>query len=204
MSIPVVADADTLFSATTRGLLIYLDYQGLIKLHWSPLILDEVSRALVDTKRKKTLAAAQAHEARMNTALPHAMVSTQDVQAQFQAVAQAVRSVKDTHVAACAHHLIADNAYPGISPIALVTRNTKDFKKAALAGLGIALMKPDAFLDGLTATQPQDVAAAFRRFRLDLTSQPEPEALLERLERDGLVKTVQRLRASHQANTVQL
>jgi len=46
--IPVVADADTLFGATTRGLLIHLDYQGLIRLHWSPLILGEMSRALVD------------------------------------------------------------------------------------------------------------------------------------------------------------
>lgn len=35
--IPVVADADTLFGATTRCLLIQLDYQGLIRLHWSPL-----------------------------------------------------------------------------------------------------------------------------------------------------------------------
>ena len=51
MSVPVVADADTLFPATTRGLLIYLDYQGLIRLHWSALILDEVSRALVNTGR---------------------------------------------------------------------------------------------------------------------------------------------------------
>ncbi|WP_233161771.1 MULTISPECIES: hypothetical protein [unclassified Achromobacter] len=55
MSIPVVADADTLFAATTRALLIYLDYEGLIKLHWSPLILDEMSRALMETGRKKTL-----------------------------------------------------------------------------------------------------------------------------------------------------
>lgn len=58
MSIPVVADADTLFQSTTRGLLIYLEYQGLIKLHWSPLILGEVSRALVAAGRKKTLKAA--------------------------------------------------------------------------------------------------------------------------------------------------
>jgi len=37
---PVVADADTLFGAATRALLIYLDYAGLIRLHWSALILD--------------------------------------------------------------------------------------------------------------------------------------------------------------------
>ena len=70
MSLPVVADADTLFPATTRGLLIYLDFGGLIRLHWSPMILDEVARALVDAGRKKTLSDAKAHEARMLDALP--------------------------------------------------------------------------------------------------------------------------------------
>jgi hypothetical protein len=44
----VVADADTLFGATTRGLLIHLDYRGLIRLHWSALILDELRRAGTD------------------------------------------------------------------------------------------------------------------------------------------------------------
>ncbi|SHI10227.1 PIN domain-containing protein [Pollutimonas bauzanensis] len=204
MSIPVVADADTLFAATTRGLLIYLDYQGLIKLHWSPLILDEVNRALVDTGRKKTLKEAKAHEARMCDALPDALVSVADVQAQFEAVASAVRSAKDTHVAACAHYLIAAKAYPDTSAVALVSHNTKDFKKAVLAGLGIALQKPDAFLHGLTVAQPVEVAATFRRFRLDLSSKPEPQALLERLERDGQVKTAQRLRELHLARTVEL
>jgi len=204
VSIPVVADADTLFAATTRGMLIYLDYEGPIKLHWSPLILDEVGRALVETGRKKTLEDARAHEARMRDALPNALVSVKDVQAQFQAVAPAVRSAKDAHVAACAHYLIAAKAYPGTPAVALVSRNTRDFRKAALAGLGIVLQKPDAFLDGLTAAQPDEVAAAFRRFRLDLASRPEPEALLARLARDGQVKTAQRLRGLHQARTIAL
>ena len=83
MSLPIVADADTLFPATTRGLLIYLDFGGLIRLHWSPMILDEVARALVDAGRKKTLDDAKAHETRMQDALPHALVATRDVQAQF-------------------------------------------------------------------------------------------------------------------------
>lgn len=202
MSIPVVADADTLFPATTRGLLIHLDYHGLIKLHWSPLILDELNRALVDTGRKKTLKDAKAHEVRMCEALPNALVSARDVQAQFQAVASAVRSVKDTHVAACAHYLIAAKAYPSPSVVALVSRNTRDFKKAALAGLSIALTKPDVFLDGLTVAQPVAVAAAFRRFRQDLASRPEPAALLERLRRDGQIKTTERLRDLHQAKKI--
>ncbi|CAN7315607.1 PIN domain-containing protein [Variovorax sp. LjRoot130] len=146
MIIPVVADADTLFPATTRGLLIYLDYRGVIKLHWSPLILDEMSRALVDAGRKHSLADAKAHEKRMCDALPNATVAAAVVQSLFKDVAHAVNSPKDIHVAACARSLIAANAYPASEAVVLTTRNTKDFKKGALAGLGIELRKPDAFL----------------------------------------------------------
>jgi hypothetical protein len=77
--IPVVADADTLFGATTRGRLIHLDYQGVIRLHWSPLILDELSRALVDTGRKPDAAAAHRHEQLMRSALPQAEITTLQV-----------------------------------------------------------------------------------------------------------------------------
>lgn len=204
MSIAIVADADTLFSASTRGLLIYLDYQGLVSLHWSPMILDEVNRALVATGRKPTLAAAQEHAARMCNALPHAMVAAQDVQAQFQTVAPAVRSAKDIHVAACAYYLIAANAYPGTSPVPLLTLNTRDFKTDRLASLGISLMKPDSFLDSLVTRHPQELAQALRLFRLDLASRPTPQALLDRLERDGLQKTAQRLLALWQRGVLEL
>jgi hypothetical protein len=78
--VPVVADADTLFGATTRGLLIHLDYQGVIRLHWSPLILDEMSRALVDAGRKPDAESARRHEQRMRAASPQAEISTQQVQ----------------------------------------------------------------------------------------------------------------------------
>jgi hypothetical protein len=72
--VSVVADADTLFGATTRGFLIYLGYQGLIRLHWSDLILDEMSRALVATGRKPDMKSARRHEALMNASPPEANV----------------------------------------------------------------------------------------------------------------------------------
>lgn len=203
-SVPVVDDADTLFPATTRGLLIYLDYQGLIKLHWSPLILDEVSRALVDAGRKKSLADAKAHERRMRDALPNALVPVKHVHAQFATVAPAVRSAKDTHVAACAFYLIAANAYPESEAIMLVTRNAKDFNKGALETLGIALRKPDAFLKGLFELKPHDFALAFRQFRTDLASLPEANVLLERLHKDGQVQTARALLAAERAGAVRL
>lgn len=65
-------------------------------------------------------------------------------------------------------------------------------------------MQPDIFLDRLAATQSHEVAQAVRRFRLDLASQPTPQALLDRLDRDGLQKTTQRLLALHQSGKAAL
>jgi hypothetical protein len=51
-----------------------------IRLHWSPLILDEMSRALVDTGRKPDAESARRHEQLMRAALPQAGIATQQVQ----------------------------------------------------------------------------------------------------------------------------
>ena len=82
----------------------------------------------------------------MCDALPGATVPTVDVQARFQAVATAVRSAKDVHVAACAYCVRADAAYRDSGAVVLATRNTRDFRKGALLSLGIALQKADDFL----------------------------------------------------------
>lgn len=180
MVVAVVADADTLFGATTRGLLIHLDYQGLIQLHWSALILDEMSRALVRTGRKPDQAAASKHEALMRAALPQAEVPAADVQAQFKAVAWAMRSAKDTHVAACAHVLQARRYYPNTAVVSLITKNVRDFGVKKLATLGIDIQRPDAFLRKLIAENPTGAAGAFAALRATLRSAPTAEQLLDR------------------------
>ena len=187
--IPVVADTDTLFGATTRGLLIHLDYQGSIHLHWSPLILDELSRALVDTGRKPDSEAARRHEKLMQAALPHAEISTKKVQAQFAAVAPAMRSAKDIHVAACAHAVLAGSYYPNGTVVNLVTKNVRDFGVRKLAALGVEVVRPDAFILTLFEQDPASVAAAFASLRRTLRSAPAPDQLLVRLAADGQVQT---------------
>jgi hypothetical protein len=147
-SVPVVADADTLFGATTRGFLIHLDYQGLIRLHWSDLILDEMSRALVATARKPDLKAAKRHEALMNASLPTANVPVTAVQNQFPVVGPCMRSPKDTHVAACAKVVLAEGYYPHAHVVQLVSKNVRDFGVEKLRRLGIVVSRPDAFLSG--------------------------------------------------------
>ena len=64
------------------GVPIQLDYAGLMHLHGSPLILDEMSRALVKSGRKPDLASAKAHEALMDLSLPNPMVDVSTVQVQ--------------------------------------------------------------------------------------------------------------------------
>lgn len=188
----------------TRGLLIYLDFAGLIRLHWSQMILGELARALVETGRKKTLEDAKAHEARMQDALPHALVAIQDVQARFPGVVHAVRSAKDIHVAACAYHVIVAGGYAAPEGIALVTRNIKDFRKGELARLGIGLRTPDEFLATLFQSESHAFSAAFRNFRMDLSSRPRPQDLLERMRRDGLEKTVAAMGGAFQSAAVNL
>lgn len=204
MAVPVVADADTLFGGTTRGLLIHLDYQGLIRLHWSPLILDEMSRALVETGRKADRAATTRHEALMRAALPQAEVPTADVQSQFEAVAWAMRSAKDTHVAACAHVLHAQHYYRDTPVVSLVTKNIRDFGVRKLATLGIEVQRPDAFLLDLFGLDESGFAAAFAALRGTLRSNPTPEQLLERLAADGQTGTAAAMLASWQAGTAAL
>ena len=199
MTVPVVADADTLFGGTTRGLLIHLDYLGLIRLHWSELILAEMSRALVKHGRKRDTAAAKAHEALMNRSVPHAAIDVALVQAQFKTVAPAVRSVKDTHVAACAAALLALDAYPHSLVVNLVTHNTKDYGVRKLAELSVLVRRPDAFLLALWEEEKKGLAAAFRELRRSLVSQPSPDALLARLAADGQVRLAAAMRAAQRA-----
>lgn len=202
--IPVVADADTLFGATTRGLLIHLDYQGLIRLHWSPLILDEMSRALVDTGRKPDAESARRHEQLMRAALPQAEIPTQQVQAQFASVSPSMRSAKDTHVAACAAAILAGDFYPGTQVVSLVTTNIRDFGILKLARQGIEVQRPDAFLLAQFQQHPSAIASAFAALRATLRSAPEPERLLERLAADGQSLTAAALHDAWQQGAVRL
>lgn len=202
--IPVVADADTLFGATTRGLLIHLDYQGSIRLHWSPLILDELSRALVDTGRKPDHASARRHEQLMRAALPEAEIPTRRVQARFADVQQAMRSAKDVHVAACAATILADGFYPGTQVVNLVTKNIRDFGVRKLEALGIKVQRPDAFLLAQFQQDPPSIASAFASLRATLRSAPQPDQLLERLAADGQSLTAAALHDAWRKGAVRL
>lgn len=202
--IPVVADADTLFGGTTRGLLIHLDYGGLIRLHWSALILDELSRALVDTGRKVDAQAARRHEHLLRASVPHAEIAEAEVSAQIETVAHAVRSKKDAHVAACAHAIVSGRYYPRVKTVSLVTKNIRDFGIRKLAELGVEVSRPDDFLLALLQQNATGMAAAFAALRATLRSAPTAETLLVRLAADGQAQTARAMRVAMAGNAIRL
>ena len=121
--------------------------------------------------------------------MPHAELPLATVHKQFHAVAAAMRSVKDMHVAACAHAIFAGSYYPQVEVVSLVTNNIRDFGVRRLAALGIKVMRPDAFLLDLFLREADGVASAFAALRATLRSARTPERLLDRLSADGQVRT---------------
>jgi hypothetical protein len=117
--------------------------------------------------------------------LPQAEIPTRQVQAQFASVAQAMRSTKDIHVAACAAAILAGDFYPSTQVVSLVTKNIRDFGVRKLASQGIEVQRPDTFLLEQFQQDPVAVASAFAAVRATLRSAPEPDRLLERLAADG-------------------
>ncbi|WP_343627606.1 PIN domain-containing protein [Roseateles sp.] len=203
-AIAVVADADTLFGGTTRGLLIHLDYEGLIELHWSALILDEMSRALVRSKRQRDLQHAAAHEAIMRHSLPNAEVDAAAIRLSLPKALDAVRSPKDAHVAACALRVRASVMTLGGDVVALLSKNLKDFRAQRLVDLGVRLEHPDAFLSRLFASHPARVARAVRKYRSPLRSGEAISTTLERLALDGQLQTALMLDCAMQAGDIDL
>lgn len=182
ISVPVVADADTLFGGTTRALLIHLDYEGLIELRWSADILSEMSRALVRSGRRRDLAHAHQNEVLMRLSLPEAEVNAEDIQRELIGAKHAVRSMKDAHVAACAMALVPRESE---NVVHLLTKNLKDFRRLALRRVGIDLQHPDGFLSALFVDHSAGFLRAFSAYRRALRS-GEPAALtLSRLALDG-------------------
>lgn len=140
----------------------------------------------------------------MRAALPQAELPVALVHKQFEAVAPAMRSAKDMHVAACAHALIAGGYDPQAEVVSLMTHNVRDFGVRKLADLGIEVTRPDTFLLDLFRRDAHGVAAAFAALRATLRSAPAPDQLLERLSADGQATTAAAMLAAGRHGTVRL
>lgn len=184
MDIPVAAvyDANVLYPAPLRDLLIRLAQAGLVRALWTETIHDEwVRNVLADNPALSPERLARTRKL-MNEAVRDCLVTGYEDLIESMTLPDA----DDRHVLAAAIRANAD---------VIVTFNLKDFPTDKLASHGIEAMHPDEFLLTLFDAAPGPVCAAVKRQREGLRNPPKTaEELLATLESQGLVQTITRLR----------
>lgn len=132
-----VVDANVLYSIELTDLLLSLAVHRLVRLHWSPTILDEVRRNLA---LRVDLApdAVDYRIERMNLALPAALDDAPEPLIASMPIAE-----HDRHVLALAVHVDADS---------VVTFNLRDFPSEQCEPYGVEAVDPDAFTAAIVDT----------------------------------------------------
>lgn len=138
MAFIVFLDADVLYQATLRDVVLSMAEAQVFQIRWSPDVLDEMERNIGRRKGAKDSETArlQAAHARqtMEAAFPDALVENSHYS---RLVAAMTNDEGDRHVLAAAVAAKAD---------VLVTGNSRHFPESACAPLGIEVQDPDTFL----------------------------------------------------------
>jgi predicted nucleic acid-binding protein len=183
---PVVAlyDANVLYPASLRDLLIRLARTGIVSARWTAQIQDEWIRNLL--KKRPDLAPSQLQRTRelMEAAVPGAVVDGFE----HHIPRLVLPDADDRHVLAAAIETRAD---------VIVTFNTRDFPEDVTAQyrIRIRVTDPDTFVLELLSAHPAEVHAAARAQRANLRNPPRSvDEYLSDLEIGGLPRTAAALR----------
>lgn len=154
-----VVDANVLYSIELTDLLLTLSVARLVRLHWSPTILDETRRNLAE-RRDLRVEAIDRRIEQMNRALPAALDEPDAKLIDSMPIAE-----HDRHVLALAVHVEADS---------IVTFNLRDFPAEHCEPLGIVALDPDALVSEIAtgdveAVRGEVAAMAGRRRRPPIT-----------------------------------
>lgn len=164
----MVVDANVLYSIELTDLLLTFASHRLVRVHWSPTILDEVRRNLA--KRADLSPEAIAYRVdRMNLAVPGALDEAPESLIEAMSINE-----HDRHVLALAVHVEADT---------IVTFNMRDFPASACEPYAVEAVDPDSFAMAVAESDPVRVQVtladiARRRTRPPMTV----HELLDRLE----------------------
>lgn len=176
-----VLDANVLYPALLRDVLLSLADADLYSAKWSAHIRDEWTRSLLRDRpamEAKIAAAAQA----MEEAIPDCLVSG------YEHLIEGLKlpDPDDRHVLAAA---IAGHAD------AIVTWNEKDFPKEVLDPFGIEVQTPDEFVLNQLMLEKVAALSALKRMR-ERWARPQYDAvaLVALLEKRGLAQTAAHLR----------
>lgn len=180
MAFPALLDTNALYSAVLADTLLRIAEEGAYRPHWSPDILDELRRNLMENAGISEGQAAHRID-QMEQAFPDASVTG------FSGLIDGLRcDPKDRHVLAAAIH--------GQCQV-IVTFNAKDFPPESVDELGIAVVHPQDFLLDQLDLYPRLVRGALRA-QASVARRPELsyQELLARLRRAGVDAFVDEVR----------
>ena len=176
-----VLDANVLYGAFGRDVLLRLAAAGLYRPRWTARIEAEWTGALLGARPDITPARLARTRAAMARAFPDAAVVG------YESHEEGLRlpDPDDRHVVAAA---------VGGGAGEVVTWNLVDFPDAALRPLGVEAVSPDDFVGSMAEADPDRVAAVLRAHRADLRRPPLTAAeYLGHLERAGLGRAARSL-----------
>lgn len=184
MEQPVTAvyDANVLYPAPLRDLLIRIAQTGIVQAKWTEAIHDEWFRNVLKDNPRISEKRLTRTRALMNDAVRDCLVTGYE---------QIIESLTlpdpdDRHVLAAAIQARAN---------VIVTFNLKDFPAKSLTLHNIKALHPDEFLLELLNASTDAVCGAVRRQRESLRNPPQAiDDLLATLENQGLQRTTSRLR----------
>ena len=182
MTVAAFLDANVLYPATLRSVLMELALAGAYRPLWTDRIHDEWTRSLQRDRPDLSADRIARTRALMLAHVDDAMVTG------YEPLIDTITlpDPDDRHVLAAAIH-------GGAAMI--VTANVKDFPATALVPHDIIALLPDDFLCRLLADDPQSVLAALAADRASLRNPPmTTETYLAALDRAGLVETCAILR----------
>ena len=175
-------DANVLYPAELRNLLMHLALTGLFRAKWSADIHEEWISSLLQKRPDLTREKLERTRQLMDVHAVDALVTGyEDLIPGLQ-----LPDPNDRHVLAAAIRGHAN---------VIVTMNLRDFPREILGPLGIDAQHPDEFVPHLLDLAPGAVVAAAQNHRLSLKNPPKTAAeYLATLERQGLTQTVSVLR----------
>lgn len=178
MAFTVVYDANVLFPAPLRDLLIRLAMTGVVRVKWTEEILDEVFRNLLAKRPDLSMEKLTRTRALMNAAVRDVLVEG------YEPLVSSLDlpDPDDRHVLAAAIRCGAQS---------IITHNLKDFPADKLEPYGVEALPPDEFVLDLLDLAPGAVLRVLNEQQYSLKNPPRTlEELVDTLESNGLVRSM--------------
>lgn len=170
--VSIFLDANVLIPEYLRAVFLDMAVAGLFQPHWSPGVLEETRRNLIDPDVYGLDVAKVDHLLkRLDEGFPTATVQGSE---EYEAAFKGKTDHKDQHVAAGA--LKASQSVPEGLPVLLVTHNLVDLPQSAFEGSPVLPIRPDTLLTEVAKTWPIETDSALR-------------AMLRRLKNPQLTET---------------